>query len=230
MQLRATSMSRRNRRDARCACRGQVRAHARSARLLSAAALLGAALAVTGCAGSSSSTGVAHLSSTKNPASTARSEGSGSSPESTASPQQTGLAFAKCMRSNGLPNFPDPTAGGGFFIHAGAGIDPSSPAFKAAQAKCHELLPAGGPPSTTHPSTQTLARFTNIARCMREHGVYDFPDPRTSVPANPFGSTAGGGVISDIEGVIFVFPGTIDEQSPAFTRAAGACAFPLHNH
>jgi hypothetical protein len=64
---------------------------------------------------------------------------------------------------------------------------------------------------------------------MRQHGVDDFPDPRTSVPSNPFGS-GGAGVISDIEGVILVFPSTIDQQSPVFTRAAAACAFPLHNH
>ena len=64
---------------------------------------------------------------------------------------------------------------------------------------------------------------------MRQHGVGDFPDPRTSVPSNPFGS-GGVGVISDIEGVILIFPSTIDQQSPVFTRAAAACAFPLHNH
>ena len=132
------------------------------------------------------------------------------------------------MRSSGVPNFPDPTAGGGFLFHTGAGIDPSSPAFKAAQAKCHKLLPAGGPPSRTNPSPQTLARFLKVARCMRTHGIPAFPDPRTSVPSNPFGS--GAGVISDIEGVILIFPSAIDQQSPAFTRAAAACAFPLHNH
>jgi hypothetical protein len=191
-----------------------------------AAALLSGLLALTGCGGSSSPSGVAHLSSGHG-ASTASSEGGGSSPESTASPEQAGLAYAKCMRSHGVPNFPDPSAGGGFFV--GHGMNPSSPAFKAAQHKCQKLMPGGGPPSTTHPSRQTLARFLRIARCMREHGVYDFPDPRTSVPPNPFGS-GGTGVISDIEGVILIFPSTIDQQSPVFTRAAAACAFPLHNH
>ena len=63
---------------------------------------------------------------------------------------------------------------------------------------------------------------------MRQHGVSDFPDPRTSAPPNPLGS--GVGEISDIEGVILLFPSTIDQQSPVFTRAAAACAFPLHNH
>jgi len=37
-------------------------------------------------------------------------------------------------------------------------------------------------------------------------------------------------LISDIEGVILVFPSAIDQQSPAFTAASAACAFPLHNH
>jgi hypothetical protein len=137
------------------------------------------------------------------------------------------VVYAKCMRASGVPNFPDPTAGGNFLFHARAGII-NSPLFKAAQAKCHNLLPEGGPGSGPPPSPQTLARFLNIARCMRQHGVSDFPDPRTTAPANPLGS--GIAELSDIEGVILLFPRTIDQQSPVFTRAAAACAFPLHNH
>jgi hypothetical protein len=199
-------------------------------RLLTVAALLSVALAIAGC-GSSSNPSVAHLSSGKD-ASSAGSESSGSSPESPASLQQAAIAYAKCMRSNGVPDFPGPKPEGGFLFNATARIDPSSPTFKAAQAKCHKLMPDGGPPgpgASTHPSPETLARMLNIARCMRRHSVYDFPDPRTSVPSNPFGS-GGNGVISDIEGVILIFPSTIDEQSPAFTHAASTCAFPRHNH
>jgi hypothetical protein len=199
------------------------------ARLLGAPALLSVALALAGCGGSSSS-GVAHLSSAKGSGNTSPESGA-SAPEGPASLQQAAVAFAKCMRASGVPSFPDPKPGGGFLFHAGAGMNPSSPAFKAAQAKCHKLMPGGGPPgpgARTNPSPQTLAKFLRIARCMRQHGVEDFPDPRTSVPASPFGS--GTGVISDIEGVILIFPSTIDQQSPLFTRASGACAFPLHNH
>jgi hypothetical protein len=194
-------------------------------RLLTAAALLSVMLAVAGCGGSSSP-GVAHLSSTKS-ASQAPPGGGGTSPESPASLQQAMVAFAKCMRASGVPNFPDPNAGGGSLFHAHAGLI-NSPLFKVAQAKCHKLLPPG-PGSGPPPSPQTLARFLRIARCMRQHGVYDFPDPRTSVPPNPLGS-GGAGVISDIEGVILVFSGTVNQQSPVFTRAAAACDFPLHNH
>ena len=134
------------------------------------------------------------------------------------------------MRANGVPTFPDPS-GQGFEIQPGSGIDPSSPAFQAAQAKCQKLMPAGGPaPGTvTHPSTQWLAHMVKVAQCMRGHGVPNFPDPTTTVPSPS--TLHGGGVISDIDGVVFVFPAaTIDPQSPAFTRAAKACGFPLHNH
>ena len=64
---------------------------------------------------------------------------------------------------------------------------------------------------------------------MRQHGVSDFPDPRTSAPPN---ERLGPGIakLSNIEGVILLFGSTIDQQSPAFERAAAACAFPLHNH
>jgi hypothetical protein len=196
------------------------------ARPLTGAALLSLALAVAGCGGSSSSPGVAHISSAKGASSV--STAGGASPESMANPQQAALAFAKCMRSNGVPNFPDPKARGGFLFHTRAGINPGSPVVKAALAKCRHFMPPG-PGSGSPPSAQTLAKFLRIARCMRQHGVYDFPDPRTSVPSNPFGS-GGGGVISDIEGVILIFGSTIDQQSPAFTRAAAACVFPLHNH
>jgi hypothetical protein len=197
------------------------------ARLLVAAALLSGVL-VAGCGGSSPGPAVARLSSTTTAGSTAGGGGAASSePSSPSVLDADALAYAKCMRASGVPDFPDPQAGGGFLFHTRAGTNPSSPIFKEAQAKCRHFMPPG-PGSGPPPSPQTLARFLKVAQCMRKHGAYDFPDPRTSVPSNPFGS--GAGVISDIEGVILVFPSTIDEQSPAFTRAAAVCAFPLHNH
>ena len=106
-----------------------------------------------------------------------------------------------------------------------AGSNPRAPAFRAAQAKCQKLLPGGAPPgpgSATHPSAQTLAKLVSIARCMREHGVPQFPDPSTSVPSNP------GGVqeITDFDGAILLFPSTINLQAPAYRRALTACGAP----
>lgn len=74
-----------------------------------------------------------------------------------------------------------------------AGIDPSSPAFRTAQARCRKLLPRGGPPgpgSTTHPSAQTLAKLLRIARCMRRHRISQFPDRGPpSRPTSPASAT-----------------------------------------
>jgi hypothetical protein len=221
------------------------------ARLLAAAALLSGVL-VAGCGGGSTSPTVANVASsttsTSNPASkdttsaatsrtaTASSSSAatsnragGSSPPTQASLEAEELAFARCMRANGVPNFPDPSAGGGFSLRvsvAGA----SSSVFKAAQTKCDRLLPGGGLEgigSGPAPSAQTVEHWVKVAQCMRRHGVPNFPDPRTTVPSQP---PAGGGVISDRDGVILVFPHTIDEQSPLFSRAAAACGFQLTNH
>ncbi len=188
---------------------------------LSAVVLACAAPLVVGCGGGSANPSVARLSSGASSATTGSSSGS---------PEAAALAFSGCMRANGVPHFPDPQAGGGFLFRTGAGVDPSSPAFKAAQAKCKKFMPPG-PGSGPPPSAKTLAHYLTVARCMRSHGVPAFPDPRTTAPANPRAALGSGvGVISDIEGVVFVFQGTIDQQSTAFTRAAAACAFPLHNH
>jgi hypothetical protein len=128
------------------------------------------------------------------------------------------------MRSNGVPNFPDPSPGGGLAFPV-TGQNIASPAFRSAQAKCNKLLPNGGPPgpgSTTHPSAQTLAKLVRIAECMRQHGISQFPDPRTSVPANPVGYQE----ITDFDGVILLFPTTLNLQSPAYRQDLTACGAP----
>jgi hypothetical protein len=54
------------------------------------------------------------------------------------------LKFAACMRSHGVPKFPDPqSAGGGVLMkmQPGSGLDPASPVFQAAQKACQKLAP-----------------------------------------------------------------------------------------
>jgi hypothetical protein len=60
--------------------------------------------------------------------------------------QEQLLKFVKCMRKNGVPDFPDPTTGGGVIV--GSGIDPNSPQFQSAMQACQSLLPAGGTTTT----------------------------------------------------------------------------------
>lgn len=61
--------------------------------------------------------------------------GGGTPPGS--SSEATGLKFAKCMRANGIADYPDPT-GSGTTVHAtsGSDLDPANPKFQAASALC----------------------------------------------------------------------------------------------
>lgn len=121
------------------------------------------------------------------------------------------LAYAKCMRANGVPAFPDPSSEGGFTFRAGGGVDPGSPAFRAAQQKCAKLMPLGGlsPGTTTHPTSQWLAQMIKAAQCMRAHGVPNFPDPQ-------FGDN-GQATLSIKKG------SGVDPRDPAFQRAQKTC-------
>jgi hypothetical protein len=146
----------------------------------------------------------------------------GSSKQSnTSSFHNAALAFAECMRTHGVPNFPDPsTAGGGIQISSSSGIKPFSPAFQSAQASCRKLLPGGGPPREA--SARDKARMLQTSQCMRQHGISGFPDPTTSPPTNPAAYRA----ILGRGGVFVAIPKTIDPQSPAFRQAATVCGFP----
>jgi hypothetical protein len=56
------------------------------------------------------------------------------------------LAFAACMRSHGLANYPDPKFGPGGMVSQGtsrsSGIDPNSPTYQAAQKACQSKHPS----------------------------------------------------------------------------------------
>lgn len=71
--------------------------------------------------------------------------GPGSGPNHQISPQEQSqyLKAAACIRSHGVPNFPDPTFSGGGVHIAHQGLNESSPAFKAAVQACESLIPGG---------------------------------------------------------------------------------------
>jgi hypothetical protein len=110
--------------------------------------------------------------------------GSGSSGSRSQNNSRLGplVAFAACMRTHGLPNFPDPKAyGNGYRLTIGSetGIDPSSPQFKNAQQACRKLLPNGGN-QTPQERAKQLQEALGYAVCVRSHGVPGFPDPKVS--------------------------------------------------
>lgn len=119
-----------------------------------------------------------------------------------------GLAFSMCMRSHGLPDFPDPNVVSGYQVHVSGyhssvtvgdipGVNERSPAFLAAQNACQKLLPGGAAvPGQQHPAAAAIALARTAASCMRAHGVPNFPDPRTVMPSAPPANT----VLDNING------------------------------
>jgi len=99
-----------------------------------------------------------------------------SSPAANAVAQRTHawLTFAACMRAHGA-NLPDPS-----FDQDGNPqwpVNPktqSGPAFAACQSA---LQGTSAGKSTRPPTAAELAALTRFARCMRQHGIADFPDP-----------------------------------------------------
>jgi hypothetical protein len=109
--------------------------------------------------------------------------GTGSSSAATgASDGSAGLAFAKCMRAHGLPHFPDPGGprpSGNVISLLGAQLPASTdiraPAFQAALSVCLKRINGGHPPPPV--SAAQKAQAVQFAKCVRAHGVPDFPDP-----------------------------------------------------
>lgn len=121
------------------------------------------------------------------------------------------------MRSHGVSNFPDPNTGdSGFAFKLTAGVNPQSPAFKSGLQACHHYLP--GSLTNPHPSESDQKAMLALARCLREHGLTNVPDP-TSTPPNP-----GTGDVIGRGGVFLSLPGGT-ARSPAFQQAAKACGF-----
>jgi hypothetical protein len=118
------------------------------------------------------------------------------------------LAYSQCMRAHGITHFPDPNAQGDISLNAGpgTGLDPSSPQFKAADNACKSLLP---PRRAMSPAQQAKARAQSLkyARCMRAHGISDFPDP----------DSQGGIALKPSPG------GDLDPNNPLYQAADKAC-------
>lgn len=126
--------------------------------------------------------------------------------------QQDAVRFARCMRSHGVPGFPDPTSPREF-KDAFSSSAAQSPAFHSARTACQHLLPRGGRPTQSPaPSQAQTAAVLAFARCMRGHGFPTFPDPdSTGQVTHEMLATAGIGL-----------------HQPAVVQAADACVGVTH--
>jgi hypothetical protein len=170
--------------------------------LLLAGALVAVATLAAACGGGLHTAAVAHKSTT-----TATTDGPSAAQANTPNPgraqsrQAQLIAYATCMRSHGVTNYPDPSSSNGGAVPYGGstGISPNSPTFQAAQQACQKYLPAGN--NTSHQGKEETG-LLKFAQCMRSHGVSNFPDP----------SAKG-----------LLIPQSINTQSSTFQAASNAC-------
>jgi hypothetical protein len=140
--------------------------------------------------------------------------GSGSSPTAGGAANAGGslssqlLAYASCMRSHGVPDFPDPDSSGQIpkdaVISASRSVGTSQ--FQAAGNACRHLAPAALGPTPASITAQDQQYYLRAAACMRSHGITDFPDPVFS-----------GGTVH------FSIPPSIDNTSQQYVQDRQTC-------
>jgi len=169
--------------------------------ILAAVVAVGAcSLLAAGCGGGAGSPAVASVASTA-VATTAKN----GSTTATTGTLASAFAFARCMRSHGVPGWPDPNSQGVFDNKAKLrrlGVSLS-------RIRALETGPCNIPLPSAQTSTITAADridYLKAAACMRAHGFGDFPDP--TFPN---------------DGVELRVPASIDTHSARFVRAATIC-------
>jgi hypothetical protein len=149
-------------------------------------------LLAAACSGSPSHTGSGG-SSTGSGAST-NAGGSAGSPSA--------ITYSQCMRSHGVPNFPDPASNGQVPKASAQLLGVSTSQLQAAQTACQHLYPNNGgsggvltkdsigqcEETGDCPQALVQAAMTALrtyARCMRSHGVPNWPDPTIDSEGRP---------------------------------------------
>jgi hypothetical protein len=156
------------------------------------------ALVLAACGGGSSGPQVAGSGSSSQTASSSTKSSSGKP-----------LKYAACMRSHGLPDFPDPDSSGGFAMPQN--IDPNSAQFQTAANAC-KAYAGSGLNLTPAKQEQIEAAALKFAQCMRSHGVPNYPDP--TIKFSNGGVSAG----QDLGG-----QSGVDPNSPTFQAAQKSC-------
>jgi len=110
------------------------------------------------------------------------------------------------MRSQGVPNYPDPDSSGQLPKTDAQLLGVSTSQYQAARQACRHLLPTGGslqqqkdqcmqnsdcPPALVQ---QMMTADRKLARCMRSHGVPNFPDPTNGGSGGPFFNITKAGI------------------------------------
>lgn len=124
----------------------------------------------------------------------ATAEGSANSPSA--------VAYSQCIRSHGVPNFPDPPGNGQAPKASAQQLGVSGSQLQAAEAACQGLYPdnVGSAGVLTKDSLgqceetgdcppalvqEAMSALRTYARCMRSYGLPNWPDPTIDSEGRP---------------------------------------------
>jgi hypothetical protein len=147
------------------------------------------------------------------------------------------VAYSACMRSHGVPNFPDPGSDGQVPKADAPQLGISTSQLQAAQQACQSVYPTNGgsnnggsrfgpfdaairrceesgdcPPALVQ---QAMTQLRTFAQCMRSHGLPKFPDPIRDSDGRP---------------AIFIRPWIVgfDPDSNQFANTEKGCQGVMH--
>jgi hypothetical protein len=137
---------------------------------------------------------------------------SGSSPSSSAggtanagqaASSPSAVAYSHCMRSHGVPNYPDPGSDGALPKGGAQQFGVSSSQLQAAESDCQHLYPVNDGAIQQCETTgdcpqavvqQALNIMREYARCLRSHGLARWPDPSLDSQGRPFFDVSAAGL------------------------------------
>ena len=106
------------------------------------------------------------------------------------------LAYAKCMRAHGIPDFPDPVVQDGAtrksISFPGQAPGSGSPQVKSADEVCRKQT--GFEAGTPAALQALMANDLKAAECMRAHGITNFPNPVDNGTGIRVGPRQGSGI------------------------------------
>lgn len=153
------------------------------------------------------------------------SAGAGASPGASGpATSPSAIAYSACIRSHGVPNYPDPDSRGQLPKTDAQILGVSTSQYQAAQQACQHLYPTGGSLQQQEAQCmqnsdcsaalvqQMLTADRKLARCMRSHGVPDFPDPANGGSGGPFFPISSAGISEAAS------------RTPKFEAALNECA------
>jgi hypothetical protein len=133
-----------------------------------------AALAMVALIGAGCSNDAAESTTTAGSSATAGSSGTGGKKQAT--DRDKAVKFAECIRAHGVSDFPDPDEKNQF--QYGVSVTPA--VWKQATTACKDLQPPGTLSAKRTPKQQSAS--LRFAKCVRDNGVKDFPDPVNGEP------------------------------------------------